>query len=453
MTRQSSRGVSSKRLITLTARRLQRNNDKIDLYLVAYFCKRQIDAVNGWIRSGRIDGGTALKLWHLLEVAGVSSPELAGIRKSKSRGEYIGRLMVFGVISMDEARQIGGDVNAEAVFAAARDERDFHKPNFSYEELVEMYDDKLDQNIQMLKGWMENGFPEELKSTVGSKSKNKAGDRERRRTRGGQPVEAVKPMPRRLPSGVTPATFAGPNSRIVTIDDSELEMPEQVASAEQNEAASATVREEQSTDAPASEELPTTEQEKQQPAASSDPNESLKEDKIESPTAQVEDPTDAWTTDLDAISGTELHAPASTPTEQDQVMSSPAQEVEQLSIEQLMELFMNRIGATPEQLMELVSEKVSAVVSDKLAQQASAATSDASTELYDDKVMLDKLYEFAQLFHEVNIAINVLLSLMTPAQRDLFRQIVGTYVIASIKTGCNQLASERAFKVAGGDVE
>lgn len=166
MARPTTRGVASKPLAEVVKNRLVANSDTLDYEVLAYFCDKTPGTVESWLKSGRFGGGTALRLWHLMEIAGIKSPELAKVRRETPHGEYVARLVVFGVIDIETARDIGGNVNDEAVFAAMRGERSFFRPNLDLASLRELYDEDLQTKVDKLKNWLENGLPDELKAQI-----------------------------------------------------------------------------------------------------------------------------------------------------------------------------------------------------------------------------------------------------------------------------------------------
>jgi hypothetical protein len=166
MARPTTRGVASKPLAELVKNRLVANSETLDYEVLAYFCDKTPGTVESWLKSGRFGGGTALRLWHLMETAGIKSPELAKVRRETPHGEYVARLVVFGVIDIETAREIGGNVNDEAVYAAMRGERAFFRPNLDLAQLRELYDEDLQSKVTLLKSWLEDGLPDELKAQI-----------------------------------------------------------------------------------------------------------------------------------------------------------------------------------------------------------------------------------------------------------------------------------------------
>lgn len=128
----------------LVAGRLRKHTRAIKPEVVAEFCGIGRAAVQGWLAGGRPLGGVfTLKLWHLLEVAGITSPELKKARKDYPLGVYIGRLLAFDVITKDKASEICGNVKDDAIYRAARAAGRLSRCTQTLEELEREYGEYL----------------------------------------------------------------------------------------------------------------------------------------------------------------------------------------------------------------------------------------------------------------------------------------------------------------------
>jgi hypothetical protein len=118
---------------------------KLRDHLVARFTQSADSTANGWRtdKDPKPPRGERLnRLWHLLHFAGVDSPELLELPEF---GRYLGELMAFGVISIEDARRICGGVGEKAVLDTIRGTGQPAKPQYTVEQLKEKYGDSLQQ--------------------------------------------------------------------------------------------------------------------------------------------------------------------------------------------------------------------------------------------------------------------------------------------------------------------
>jgi hypothetical protein len=135
--------VNYKELGDLLVARLRRTD--LGDYVVAKFTDSANSTVDGWRRDKdpKPPRGERLnRLWHLLHFAGVDSPELQELPEF---GRYLGELMAFSVISIEDARRICGGVGEKAVLDTIRGTGQPAKPQYTVEQLKEKYGDSLQQ--------------------------------------------------------------------------------------------------------------------------------------------------------------------------------------------------------------------------------------------------------------------------------------------------------------------
>lgn len=434
MARPPSKGVVSKRLIKLTGDRLKAHAANLDLAVVAYFCERRLNVVDSWVETGRINGGSALRLWHLFDVADIRQPELTKVRKTTPHGEYLGRLLVFGIVTPAEAREIAGNVNTEAVFAGARGERDFLQPTFSYDELVEGYGAKLTEKVNLLRQWLKDGLPKELLPEVEVR-------KERKRTRGGQPVEPV-----RLPPGVVPMTFGSAKSVVATTasrmgvkhvapTDAEPQpepardvMPEEAPDTKKESVIEGTdvIEGEQSTAEPTPEtDAPT------DPAASwtsgltTATSETPLSEEVETVPSEEADPEPG--ADLTEVEPTPEPAEA-----------ADAQSAAPLDIDALADALMDHLGLDKQQLTAF------------LVSQQNDSTMTVPVDRLLDADRREKVYELAQNLKKIEVDLLYILNTFSEEELTLLRTLIGDNAFYNIKLLATQLTGWRAQQMLSG---
>lgn len=114
--------------------------------LVAKMTSSTEATVSGWLIGNEPNGERLIRLWHLLAARGIKSPELDELPKLN---HYCGELLTFGVITLDEVRQIFGHRDPQRTLAALRGTPPMH-PHFTYDQLKEMYDDQLQESKRQL---------------------------------------------------------------------------------------------------------------------------------------------------------------------------------------------------------------------------------------------------------------------------------------------------------------
>jgi hypothetical protein len=150
--------LTSKELTNLVVERLRANPLAVSYEVIADFCDVKRPTVAGWFAGAKPLGGLyTIKLWHLLAVTGIPSPELEVARSKYPLGEYIGRLLAFDVITMERALKIC-KVKENAIFLAARTEGTLSRCTKTFQQLVDEYDETLKM------------FEEDLRSKIGSPS-------------------------------------------------------------------------------------------------------------------------------------------------------------------------------------------------------------------------------------------------------------------------------------------
>ena len=130
----------SESLAVLLIKRLRESG--LDLDLVIQFTGADPFTVKRWPEGTRPTGGRAISLWHLLAAAGIDSPELDAI---SDFSRYLGALLAYQVISLDDARAICKVQQASAVFAVARGERRPANATRNYDQLVQEYGERLEK--------------------------------------------------------------------------------------------------------------------------------------------------------------------------------------------------------------------------------------------------------------------------------------------------------------------
>jgi hypothetical protein len=124
-------------LSSLLRDRLMRFND---LALVAEFTDSTIGTVKQWLNGRPVKGQRQNSLWHLLAAAGLDSPELEAIPPF---GRYLGTLLAYRIITIEDAQEICDVRNGNAVLDAVRGNRTPSGPKFTLSELTDMYGELL----------------------------------------------------------------------------------------------------------------------------------------------------------------------------------------------------------------------------------------------------------------------------------------------------------------------
>jgi hypothetical protein len=136
--------LSPDELTDAMVRKLRETFGLIPVGVVSEFCGVEIDAAAGWFGRKRPLGGlSTLRLMYLLLAAGVKLPEHDEIRDTYPLGEYIGRLLAFGVLTMDEVSEFSGKVRDGAIFRAARAEGTLAECSYTLAELKATYQEEL----------------------------------------------------------------------------------------------------------------------------------------------------------------------------------------------------------------------------------------------------------------------------------------------------------------------
>lgn len=163
-------GIKGSELTELVARRLREHSSSVkSIPTLADFCHVTATTAAGWMGSSKPLGGLpTLHLWHFLDALKIDQPELRKLRRDYPFGAYVGELLAYGVVSMEEARGFGISTRKEgddallgegAIFRAARGEGRISKERFTYDELIANYGDELQEAKKRLQekvaGWNE----------------------------------------------------------------------------------------------------------------------------------------------------------------------------------------------------------------------------------------------------------------------------------------------------------
>lgn len=145
-------GISGDELTRIVVQRLRENASRFDLKHVADFCDVEPTAVAKWLGGGKPLGGLyTIKLWFFLDQAGVSSPELDEIRRRYPEGEYLGRLLAFKVLTMEEVCALAPQekrVGEGTIFRMVRNEGRPTKWKPDLDELQVAYGERLDETVE-----------------------------------------------------------------------------------------------------------------------------------------------------------------------------------------------------------------------------------------------------------------------------------------------------------------
>ena len=111
-------------LTEVLAERFRANADSLNLDHMAAFCGiKHLSTVKLWLgdKHKPMGGLAGLKLWHFLAQVGIASPELGQVRENYPEAEYLGRLVAFGVLSLDEVCKMCR-VQKDAILRAVRNQ-------------------------------------------------------------------------------------------------------------------------------------------------------------------------------------------------------------------------------------------------------------------------------------------------------------------------------------------
>lgn len=153
---------SGDELTRLLAERLREK--RLNAVVVGNFCGVKPATVRSWY-AGRtpLGGSFTLRIWHLLEAAGVESPELQQVRQQYPFGELLGRLWAYKVITTEQAKQIGGDIQKEStLLRGIRMETQFLGPSKSLEDLQFMFGGALEVAERKLRKSLSEAIPEPI---------------------------------------------------------------------------------------------------------------------------------------------------------------------------------------------------------------------------------------------------------------------------------------------------
>ncbi len=131
----------------LLVKRLQEG--QFDPDVIANFLGATPLTVHYWFTNTHQPRGAAMNaLWHFLATVGVDSPE---IDQLPSFSKYLGQLLAFSVISLEEAQEICGLKNPQGVFKVTRGQQQPSHPLYTAEELQEAYDSVLQAAMEKLR--------------------------------------------------------------------------------------------------------------------------------------------------------------------------------------------------------------------------------------------------------------------------------------------------------------
>lgn len=144
--------LSADELTDRLVARLRAQPEAIHPGVIRDFCDVVLNTAREWFSKGRPLGGlTTLRLWHLMEAAGFDSPELQRIRREYPEGEYLGRLLAYRIITMNDAKNIAGVSKEGGVFRGIRFEGRLSSMKLTYLQMVEAYGSRLEAAEQSLR--------------------------------------------------------------------------------------------------------------------------------------------------------------------------------------------------------------------------------------------------------------------------------------------------------------
>lgn len=119
----------------------------LDTDVVAKFVGVNRGTVGRWLSEAPPRGEPLNKLWHLLALV-TDSPELNEV---PAFGRYLGQLMAFSQVTLQEAEEICGLQHTQGVLQAIRGERQLANPASTLEDLQGQYDTQLQSAIQEMR--------------------------------------------------------------------------------------------------------------------------------------------------------------------------------------------------------------------------------------------------------------------------------------------------------------
>lgn len=107
------------------------------------------DTVMRWLRepTKHPRGEKLNKLWHFLQAAGIDSPELKKLQETHAFGAYLGMLMAYGVITLEEAVDYCGLTSEQSALQVIRGGQRPVEPKESLEGLRAIYEEELDRLV------------------------------------------------------------------------------------------------------------------------------------------------------------------------------------------------------------------------------------------------------------------------------------------------------------------
>lgn len=166
--------LTGDKLNDIVTKRFLANMTKFDIQHVATFCDVELAAVGNWASGGRPMGGlVTIKLWFFLEQVGIESPELKKVRTEYPLGEYLGRLLAFGVLSLEKVRKLCNNVQKDAIFRAIRAQGKLHTPS---ETDVDALHEEHDELLAMAVEEFQKKLPQSSRAEVVSEIQSKGSD-------------------------------------------------------------------------------------------------------------------------------------------------------------------------------------------------------------------------------------------------------------------------------------
>lgn len=144
----------------MVTKTMQSNARHLSPQQIADFCGLSEKTVAKWLqKKGKPLGGiTAIQLWYFLTVAGYIEPSvMERVQEINPYGAYLGKLLAFRVISLEEAAKEVCHRNPNAVLRAARgenkgfDSSNASEPELTLGELHDMYDEQLQAAVDELR--------------------------------------------------------------------------------------------------------------------------------------------------------------------------------------------------------------------------------------------------------------------------------------------------------------
>ncbi|HTE57808.1 MAG TPA: hypothetical protein VK694_03605 [Verrucomicrobiae bacterium] len=134
--------MKAQKLGPLVVQRLR--HAKLDDDLVAEFVGVTTATIDTWLRKNIVPRGQQInRLWHLLALAGVDSPEL---KRVSAYGRYLGELMAYDLVSLEAAQHSCKLLNEQGVLHIIRGEQSPPtRPRDTLEDLRVVYGDDLEK--------------------------------------------------------------------------------------------------------------------------------------------------------------------------------------------------------------------------------------------------------------------------------------------------------------------